>query len=141
MRIMVCGSIGFGGVSQIKRLYLVLEKEGFSVLNHIVSKKMDYSYIHDFRHQKGLALKIVRHDLEYLKKADIIVVLVNKGSYGTAIEMYIAKQLGKIVILLAERPIPSPWPINFSDYIVTTKKGLIKLLNRVTMVKKVDRTR
>src|SRR5574341_1636114 len=141
MQIMVCGSIGFGGVSKIKGLYLLLEKEGFSVLNHIVSEKMDYSYIHDFRYQKGLAVKIVRHDLKYVKKADIIVVLANKGSYGTSIEMYIAKKAGKKVILLADKAIPSPWPVNFSDYVVTTKKDLVELLDRVTRAKKADRTR
>jgi len=30
--------------------------------------------------------------------------------------------------LLAKDPVPTPWSINFSDYVVTTVEELIKLL-------------
>jgi hypothetical protein len=65
MQIMVCGSIGYGGGIELKRMYSLLKKEGFTVLNHIISKGMDYSNTKDFRYEKELSAKIVGHDLEY----------------------------------------------------------------------------
>lgn len=81
--------------------------------------------------RKELAAKIVAHDLEYVGRADIVVVLANKASYGTAVEMFVARQFGKKVILLAENEIPTPWPINFSDYVVTSQESLITLLSEI----------
>jgi nucleoside 2-deoxyribosyltransferase len=131
MKIMVCGSIGYGGVDEIKEFYSFLEKEGFEILNHIISKGMDYSDIKDFRDQKELSARIVEHDLGFVNKADIILVLANKASYGTAIEMFVAKQSGKKVILLAKNPIPTPWPIYYSDSIVSSEEALITLLRQI----------
>ena len=47
---------------------------------------------------------------------------------GLAIEMFVAKNSGKKIVLLAKDPVPTPWSINFSDYVVTTVEELIKLL-------------
>ncbi|MDQ6862311.1 MAG: nucleoside 2-deoxyribosyltransferase [Thermoproteota archaeon] len=125
---MVCGSIGYGGIDDIRRIYTFLDTEGFDIVDHIVGKGMDYSDIKDFRNKKELSRQIVNHDLEYLKKADVLVVLANMPSYGAAIEMFVAKNSGKKIVLLAKDPVPTPWPINFSDYVVTTEEELIKLL-------------
>jgi len=51
MKIMISGSIGYGGIEEIKQLYSVLDDEGFTVFNHIISENMDYSHIKDFRYQ------------------------------------------------------------------------------------------
>jgi nucleoside 2-deoxyribosyltransferase len=128
---MVCGSIGYGGVNEIKQMYSMLHHKGYEIVDHLVHKGMDYSDIRDFRDKKELSHKIVSHDLQYIKKADVIIVLTNSPSYGTAIEMFIAKSLSKNVILLAKDPVPTPWPVNFSDYIVTTDDELIKLLDKL----------
>jgi hypothetical protein len=125
---MVCGSIGSGGIDNIRRFYTLLDTEGFDTVNHIVSKGMDYSDIKDFRNKKELSRQIVNHDLEYVKKADVLVVLACMPSYGAAIEMFVAKNSGKKIVLLAKDPVPTPWSINFSDYVVTTEEELIKLL-------------
>ena len=125
---MVCGSIGYGGIDDIRRIYNFLGTEGFDIVDHIVGKGMDYSDIKDFRNKKELSRQIVNHDLEYLKKADVLVVLANMPSYGAAIEMFVAKNSGKKIVLLAKDPVPTPWSINFSDYVVTTVEELIKLL-------------
>jgi hypothetical protein len=125
---MVCGSIGYGGIDDIRRIYTFLDTEGFDIVDHIVGKGMDYSDIKDFRNKKELSRQIVNHDLEYLKKADVLVVLANMPSYGAAIEMFVAKNSGKKIVLLAKDPVPTPWSINFSDYVVTTEEELIKLL-------------
>jgi hypothetical protein len=54
------------------------------------------------------------------------------ASYGTAMEMFVARQSGKKVVLLAKNQIPTPWPINFSDYVVTSEDVLIKLLSEIS---------
>jgi hypothetical protein len=125
---MVCGSIGYGGVDEIRRMYSLLLEKGFDIVDHLVHKGMDYSDIRDFRDNKELSQQIVSHDLQFIEKADVIVVIAGKPSYGTAIEMYVAKNSNKKVILLANDPVPTPWPVNFSDYIVRSEDDLIILL-------------
>lgn len=128
---MICGSIGYGGVNEIRRLYALLREKGYDIVDHLIEKGMDYSDIDDFRDKKELSHKIVKYDLEYVNKSDIIIVVANSPSYGTAMEMLIAKEKGKKVIVLAKDPIPTPWPINFSDFIVKDEFELIKLLDKL----------
>ena len=75
--------------------------------------------------------QIVNHDLQYIEKSDVIVVIANGPSYGTAIEMYVAKNSGKKIILLAKDAVPTPWPVHFSDYIVRSENELFDLLNNL----------
>ena len=131
---MVCGSIGYSRrAHDIEDMYTFLQSKGFSIVDHIVRKEegMDYSNVMDFRNKLDLSRKIVEYDLEYVKKADVIVVIANEPSYGTAIEVFFAKKSGKKVILLAKDPVPTPWPINFSDYIVKDEDQLIELLHQL----------
>lgn len=128
---MVCGSIGYGGVDKIRRMYTILRRKGFDIVDHLVRKGMDYSDIRDFRDKKELSQQIVSHDLQFVEKADVIVVVANRPSYGTAIEMYIAKNSNKKVILLAKDPVPTPWPLNFSDYVVRNEDDLLELLENL----------
>jgi hypothetical protein len=128
---MVCGSIGYGGINEIRQLCLFLRREGFDILDHIMDENMDYSNIKDFRDKKDLSRQIVNHDFEYVKKASVLVVLASKPSYGAAIEMFVAKNSGKPVILFAKESVPTPWPINFSDYTVTAEQELITLLRQL----------
>jgi len=128
---MVCGSIGYGGVDEIRRVYSLLHQKGFDIVNHLVHKRMDYSDIGDFRDMKELSQQIVSHDLQYIEKADVIIVVASRPSYGTGIEMYIAKNSNKKLILLANDPVPTPWPVNFSDYVVRNEDGLIMLLEQL----------
>lgn len=132
MKIMVCGPIGFGGAKKIRHLYKTLRKEGFDVLDHLDVKTMDYSNISDFRKKKDLSSKIVSYDLKFVKKADVVVVLFDKTpSFGSGIEMYVANQLKKQVILFAQKPLPSPWPVKFANHVVTNRKDLIGLLQKL----------
>jgi hypothetical protein len=128
---MVCGSIGYGGVDIIRQMYAILRRKGFEIVDHLVHKGMDYSDVGDFRDMKELSQQIVSHDLQYIEEADVIIVVANRPSYGTGIEMYIAKNSNKKVILLANDPVPTPWPVNFSDYIVRNEDGLIMLLEQL----------
>lgn len=130
---MVCGSIGYGGVNEIRRLYAIIRQIGFDIVDHLVEKGMDYSDIDDFRDRKDLCQKIVKHDLEYVEKADILVVSANLPSYGTAMEMLIAKDRGKKIILFAKDKVPTPWPVNFSDFVVRGEQELFELLSQLKL--------
>ncbi|MGI0011335.1 MAG: hypothetical protein ACREAE_08040 [Nitrosopumilaceae archaeon] len=128
---MVCGSIGYGDINEIRSLYLFLRNEGFEVLDHIENKGMDYSYVKDFRDKKELSHEIVEHDLTHVREADILIVLADTPSQGTAIEAFVGKKEGKKIILLVRNPMPSPWLVNFSDYIVSNQKELVELLRMI----------
>lgn len=130
---MVCGSIGYGGVNEIRRLYTIIGQIGFDIVDHLVEKGMDYSDIDDFRDRKDLCQKIVKHDLEYVEKADILVISANPPSYGTAMEMLIAKDRGKKIILFAKDKVPTPWPVNFSDFVVRGEQELFELLSQLKL--------
>lgn len=131
MKVMVCGSIGYGGVYDIQKLYKYIQNAGFEVLDHIKEKGMDYSDIKDFRDKKKLSKEIIEHDLNYVTKADVLVVIMNKPSYGTAIEMVKAKEAGKTIVLFSPRSIPTPWPIYFSDYVVSNNEEMIEILTDI----------
>ncbi|MEM2180764.1 MAG: nucleoside 2-deoxyribosyltransferase [Nitrososphaeria archaeon] len=131
MNIAVCGPIAYGDIEKIKRLQEILEKEKFDVIDQFLSKEMDYSCIKDFRDNKKLAEKIVSNDLSFIEKSDLIIAICDQPSFGTAIEMYYAKQLGKMVIVLSEREQPSPWPIAFADIIVKDINTLIDVLKTI----------
>ena len=127
---MVCGSIGYGGIEKIRGLYTVLKEKGFDTINHLLEKDMDYSHINDFRDKRKLSQAIVEHDLDCIDNADVLVVILNSPSYGTAMEMLIAKGKGKKIVLLAKDSVPTPWPIHFSDFIVRDEQELFQLLHK-----------
>jgi hypothetical protein len=131
MRIMVCGSIGFGGIDEIKRYYSLLRDKGFDTVDHISDRRMDYSNVQDFRGKRSLSRRIVEHDLQYVSKADLLLVLSNGPSYGTGIEIHEAKRIGKTVVFLAREPVPTPWPVNFSDFVVHSDEELFSLLGKL----------
>jgi nucleoside 2-deoxyribosyltransferase len=112
-------------------LYALLVSNGFSIADHIVHKGMDYSHISDLRDKQDLSSKIINHDLKYIESSDVVVVVANGPSYGTAIEMFVAKSLAKKIILFAKDPVPTPWPVYFSDHIVTSEDQLVRILHNL----------
>jgi nucleoside 2-deoxyribosyltransferase len=131
LRKMVCGSIGYGGIERIRRLYAVLKDHGFQTLDHFRADAMDYSAIRDFRRRRKLSRRIVTSDLKSVKRTDVVVALSDSPSYGTAIEMYVAKDRKKKVILLAKDPVPTPWPVAFADHVVNSEDQLLQLLREM----------
>ncbi|MDE1843888.1 MAG: hypothetical protein KGI10_01000 [Thaumarchaeota archaeon] len=129
MRIMVCGSMRGAGITRILRMREFLEKKGFETVKQF-SKGKDYSYIHDFREKTILVNNIIKHDLACIKEADVLVVLP-EPSFGTSIEMFVAKNAKKKVILFSNKPVPSPWPIGFSDMVVANKNDLVRKLHEM----------
>ncbi|HJU13714.1 MAG TPA: hypothetical protein VJ792_04590 [Candidatus Nitrosotalea sp.] len=107
-----------------------LARNGFEMTNQFELKMMDYSDVLDFRTKKKLSRSIVRHDLRLVRECDVMVVLATP-SFGAAMEMFFAKNLGKRTVLLSDGPIPSPWPVNFADFIVNDKDSLLRILRRI----------
>lgn len=92
---MVCGSIGYGGIEKIRKLYIVLTEKGFNSINHLLEKGMDYYHTYDFREKLKLLQVIVEHDLKCIDNADVLVDIINSPSYETAMEILIAKDKAK----------------------------------------------
>ncbi len=136
MKVLVCGSIGYGGIDTIRDVQKLLTAEGFEIVDQLSEDKggLDYSSVRDFRDKRGLSKRIAKHDLKRVEESDALVVVPNGASYGTAIEMYEAKKAGKEVVVFGTKKIPSPWPIYLSTTVVTTKKALIETLNEYQAV-------
>lgn len=129
-KIIVCGSIGYGGIDKLRELRDFLINRNYDVIDHISKEDMDYTHINDFRNNREISQKIVDHDLKFIDQADIIIVITDHPSFGTAIEQYYAFKKKKIIILFSEAPVPTPWPIFFSDYIAKSKEELLLILRR-----------
>jgi hypothetical protein len=130
VRIMVCGPVGDAGPRKIEKMERFLRKRGFEVTGQFGISRRDYSDIGDFSTRKKLSDIIVKGDLKLVRKADVLVVLPTP-SFGAAIEMYVGKKLGKKIILFTEKPMPSPWPVYFSDFVATSRKSLIGKLDKL----------
>ena len=128
MKVIVCGSIGFGGLEKIREVQRALKEAGILVYDHISEENMDYSQIDDFRDKFNLAKTIVEHDLKYVDKCDVVVILADRPSFGTAMEMYYAYQKNKVIITYAANKLPTPWPVYFSHYIAKSLNTLIRVL-------------
>ncbi len=134
MKVIVCGPIGNKGIGQIKKMSDFLTKNGFEITNQFVQDKMDYSNVRDFRDKKNLSRSIVRYDLKLVRDSDVVVVLAST-SFGAAMEMFFAKDLGKKTILFSEKALPSPWPVHFADFIAKDKTSLLEILKRLKIKK------
>ncbi|MCP8312825.1 MAG: nucleoside 2-deoxyribosyltransferase [archaeon] len=128
-KIIVCGAIANREISRIRRIQSLLKEKGFHVIDQISDE--DYSKIKDFRDKKGLAEEITKHDLDFIKKSDVLVALIDRPSYGVAVEIYFAKMMGKKVITMSKGKVPSPWPISFSDRIINDEEQLVSVLREL----------
>jgi nucleoside 2-deoxyribosyltransferase len=129
LKVIVCGAIADKGISKIRKIQSLLKEKGFHVIDQISDE--DYSKVKDFRDKKNLADEIVKHDLDFIKESDIVVALIDKPSFGVAMEIYFAKNLGKKVIIMSKRRVPSPWPIAFSDRITRDEEQLMLVLREL----------
>ena len=99
-----------------------------------MSKGADYSDIKDFRDKKELSHQIVNHDLEYVKKADVLVVLANRPSYVPGHRDVYCQKFRKESCTVRKGSRGSTWPVNFVDDITTSEEELFKLLHRLEQV-------
>jgi len=128
-KIIVCGAIANRGISKIRRIQSLLKEKGFHVIDQISDE--DYSKIKDFRGNKSLAEEITKHDLNFIKESDLVVALLDRPSYGVAVEIYFAKMMGKKVIIMSKRKVPSPWPVALSDRIINNEEQLVSALREL----------
>ncbi len=125
MKVIVCGSIGYGGKEEIIKLQELLKSRGYEVINQL---EVDYSDVGDFRDRKDL-WDVVKRDLELCSKADVIVLIVKYPSFGAMAEVVISKMKGKKVIAYCPCEVKSPWPLYFSDCVARSEEELLNVLS------------
>ena len=128
-KVIVCGAIANKGISKIRKIQTFLKEKGFHVIDQISNK--DYSKIKDFRGKKNLAEEIVRQDLDFIKESDVVVALIDRPSFGVAMEIYFAKIMGKRIVIMSKKRVPSPWPIAFSDQMIRNEEQLVLALKEL----------
>ncbi|HIP58411.1 MAG TPA: preQ(1) synthase [Archaeoglobus profundus] len=128
MKVIVCGSIGYGGIEEIRRLQSFLRKNGYEVLDQLT---VDYSNVKDFRDKPDLWEKIVKNDLELCERADVIIFIATNPSFGAMAEVVISSMKGKPIIAYCPKEVKSPWPLYFATAIVKNEDELLKALNSI----------
>lgn len=126
MKVIICGSVGYGGIEKIKELQKFLKEKGYEVIDQF--ENADYSYVDDFRDKTELCKKIVERDLSLINKADVLILIADNPSFGSAIEAYRFSMLGKPVIAYVEDKVRSPWSIFFAQKVCKNKKELIEAI-------------
>ncbi|MET1123668.1 MAG: nucleoside 2-deoxyribosyltransferase [Archaeoglobaceae archaeon] len=128
MKVFVAGPIGYDG-EDIRELQRMLRSDGFEVLDQFV---VDYSSVEDFRNEADLRRKIVANDLALLNKADAVVLIATKPSFGAMCEALLASQQGKPVIAYCPSAVKSPWPLEIASHIARSYEELVSALRSVS---------
>ena len=118
MRVYVAGPFTtIKGIRKVIEIQKALEGAGIQVLNQL--EPFEWRKFYDFRQDPDLAKQIVEYDLSLVRKADLIVVLADKPSWGSGAEVFYAKALlEKLVIAIVTRPARSPWIVHHSDIVL-----------------------
>lgn len=130
MKIIVCGSVGYGGIDDIRWLQRFLKERGYDVLDQL---KLDYSEVDDFRDKPELWSKIVRNDLDFCEKADVIVLIATNPSFGAMAEVVVSAMKGKPVIAFCPKAVKSPWPLYFATAVAKSEEELLNVLKSLKM--------
>jgi nucleoside 2-deoxyribosyltransferase len=78
--------------------------------------------------EPGIADLIIRGDIIDICGCDIVLVNANKPSWGTGMELFYSKSLGKQTIVVCADDKPSPWLVGHADYLVKTFQDAFNLL-------------
>jgi len=78
--------------------------------------------------EPGVTQLIIEGDKNDICGCDIILVNANKPSWGTGMEIFYSKSLGKRVIIVCADDKPSPWLIGHADQLVKTFQSAFELL-------------
>ncbi len=130
MKVIVCGSVGYGGIDNIRKLQRFLKERGYDVLDQL---KLDYSEVDDFRDKPELWSKIVRNDLDFCEKADVIVLIATNPSFGAMAEVVVSAMKGKPVIAFCPKAVKSPWPLYFATAVAKSGEELLSVLESLKM--------
>ncbi len=129
MKVLIVGSVAYGGIENIRKLQEILRRNGFEVIDQF--KEANYTDVSDFRYNIELCRKIVENDFNKVNEADVLVLLADRPSFGAMAETFYAYLKGKDIIALCKKELKSPWPIYFSKYIVKDEEELIKTLKNI----------
>lgn len=78
--------------------------------------------------EQELEQDLVDFDTAGIASSDIVLVMAEKPSWGTAIALQMAWAMHKIIISVCSSPSPSPWLKNRSTHIVSNLDNAIDLL-------------
>ncbi len=129
LKVFVCGSVGYGGKEEVTSLQHFLKSAGFDVIDQF--ENGDYADVEDFRGKHDLCRKIVLSDLQKCMKADVVVLVASRPSFGAAIESFTAATRGKPVIAYCPEKTRSPWPLHIAQYVARSKEELASLLQKI----------
>lgn len=133
MKVLIIGSVAYGGIDEIKRLQEFLRRNEFEIINQF--ENADYTNVEDFRDKKELCKRIVENDLSKVDEADVIVLIADKPSFGAMAEAFYAYLKGKTIVALCKDKVKSPWPIFFSNKIVKDENELLNTLKNIRLNK------
>jgi nucleoside 2-deoxyribosyltransferase len=71
---------------------------------------------------------IVRGDLDDIASCDVVLVNANAASWGTAMELVYARQMGKTIVAFCSGPRVSPWLRYQSHAVVGTQSQAIETI-------------
>ncbi len=126
LRVIVCGSVGYGGKEEILRLQDALRMAGYEVVDQF--EGADYTGIEDFRDFREMCGKIVLWDLERCREADVVVFIATRPSFGATVESFFSALKGKPVVAYCPEEVRSPWPLYISSHTVKTVDELLTVL-------------
>jgi len=129
MKVIVCGSVGYGGIDKIRELQSYLRNKGFNVIDQF--EGADYSYVDDFRDDPDLCWKIVENDLRRVEEANALVLVSDMPSFGSAMEAYKFSMSGKPVIAYTEDKARSPWPLFIARKTCRNKEELEQAIKEI----------
>jgi hypothetical protein len=75
--------------------------------------------------------EIVEGDKTDIKNSDVILVLANVPSWGTAMEVFFASSLGKRIVCVCGKDNPSPWLKYHSDYITRDMECAVAIIKSI----------
>lgn len=91
-------------------------------------KKIEFYDPCEFEFKEMTSKVIVKTDLKYVKKCDVVVANVWKISAGTVMEIAYAWWYGKTIVILAKRKHVGAWLQHHSTICVETEKDLDKMI-------------
>jgi nucleoside 2-deoxyribosyltransferase len=113
-----------------KTLARILTKHGYKVLDPWKREHVLYRHISCQKWwNKVPPNKFIQRDLEDIEKSDLLVAYLPKLSAGTLMELFYARQKGKITVIITRLKNLSPWIIVHSNLIFKTVKQFEKWLS------------
>lgn len=127
MKIYLCGAINGCSDSQCKDWREHVKTELAFKCEFLDPMRRDYRGI-----EHNASAEIVANDEQDIKDSDVILVMANKPSWGTAMEMRAAaKEYKKLVVTVCDNERVSPWLVQHSTIMVKTLDEAINVIKEM----------